>query len=232
MSIGIIAALPREMSTLVKDWERLPCAGRVVLYTNGRAVVAYAGMGMEQATTAAKAAMDAMPLTVLISAGLAGACDPQLRAGTIVRAGCVYDAQTGEVFGDVQSKQVLVTTEIIASVGDKARLHSRYRAHAVDLEAAAVARVAQAAGLRFQAIKAISDEADFEIEELSRFATSEGQFREASFALHAALRPAMWDKVLTLGRNSHKALRALTKALDGELDWYRKQEENDGERSN
>jgi adenosylhomocysteine nucleosidase len=222
MSVAIIAALPREVNALVRGWERhIPHPGRVVLYTNGDAVVAYAGMGMERAALAAEAAMAAMPVMALISAGLAGACDPQLRAGAIVRTDVVFDAQTGEAFGNSQHRQVLVTTDAIASVGGKARLHSVYKAHAVDLEAAAIARLAQAHGLRFQAIKAISDEADFEIEELSRFATAAGQFRETAFALHAALRPAMWDRVLTLGRNSHKALKALTKALQCELDLYK-----------
>jgi hypothetical protein len=60
------------------------------------------------------------------------------------------------------------------------------------------------------------------MEELARFSTAEGQFREAAFALHVALRPAMWSKVIALGRNSSKAVDALTEALRGELDWYRK----------
>ena len=42
----------------------------------------------------------------------------------------------------------------------------------------------------FHAIKAISDEADFEVEG-SRGSLPEGQFREGAFALHAALRPAV-----------------------------------------
>ena len=37
---------------------------------------------------------------------------------------------------------------------------------------------------------------------LSQFATQDGQFREGAFALHAALRPAMWGKVIALGRNT------------------------------
>jgi adenosylhomocysteine nucleosidase len=90
------------------------------------------------------------------------------------------------------------------------------------MEAGAVARLAQAHGLEFRAIKAISDEADFEVEGLSRFSTADGRFREGAFALHAALRPAMWGKLITLGRNSSRALGALTEALHGELDWYRK----------
>jgi adenosylhomocysteine nucleosidase len=219
---AMIAALPREVSGLVKGWERRSIACGVVVYTNDEAVVACAGMGAERVALAVHAAMDAMKVTALISVGLAGACDAKLRVGEIVRAGVVVDARTGERFEDAQFKQVLVSTDAIASVREKSRLHASYSAAAVDMEAASVARLAHAHGLGFHAIKAISDEAEFEVEGLARFSTAEGQFREAAFALHAALRPAMWSKVIALGRNSSKAVDALTEALRGELDWYRK----------
>lgn len=219
---AMIAALPREVRALVKGWERQQFAGGVVVYTNGDAVVACAGMGASRVALAVQAAMDVLPVTDLISVGLAGACDAKLRVGEIVRAGVVVDARTGERFEDAQFKQVLVSTDAIASVKEKARLHASYSAAAVDMEAASVARLAQSHGLGFHAIKAISDEAEFEVEGLARFSTADGQFRATAFALHAALRPAMWSKVIALGRNSSKAVDALTEALRGELDWYRK----------
>jgi adenosylhomocysteine nucleosidase len=115
-----------------------------------------------------------------------------------------------------------VSVDAVASVQEKARLRAAYFADAVDMEAAAVARVAQGSGLTFRAIKAISDESDFEVEGLAQFATADGQFREGAFAVHAALRPAMWRKVIALGWNSSKALRSLTVAVEAELDWYRR----------
>jgi adenosylhomocysteine nucleosidase len=221
MTVGIIAALPREVSSLVQGWKRRQSTSGVVVYTDGRAVVACAGMGAARAELAVQAAMATMPLTDLLSVGLAGACDVNLHVGEIVRAGVVIDIGTGERFSESQYAQLLVSSTTIASVSEKARLRSLYRADAVDMEAAAVGRIAKAHGLAFRAIKAISDEADFEIAELSRFATEDGQFREGAFAVHAALRPAQWGRVIALGRNSSKALAALTNALRGELDWYR-----------
>jgi len=222
MRIGIIAALPREVYELVKGWERRSIAGGLLVYTKDEAVVACAGMGAARAALAVQAAMAAMPVTELISVGLAGACNPKMRVGEIVRAGVVVDALTGERFIDARYEQLLVSTDAIASVREKARLHASYHADAVDMEAAAVARLARTNGLGFHAIKAISDEAGFELAGLSRFSNEEGYFREAAFALHAALRPAMWSKAITMGRNSNKAVRALTEALRGELDWYGK----------
>jgi adenosylhomocysteine nucleosidase len=110
-----------------------------------------------------------------------------------------------------------VSTDEIVNIDKKMRMRICFDASAVDMEAATVARLAQAAGVRFRAIKAISDEADFEIGELGEFVTEDGQFREKRFALYAALRPQKWSKVIALGRNSSKALAALTEVLRGEL---------------
>lgn len=221
MRVGIIAALPREISALVQGWKRRQSPGGVVVYTDGHAVVACAGMGAARAELAVQAAMATIPLTSLISVGLAGACDPALRVGDIVRAGVVIDSRTGDRFEDARHQQVLVTADAIASVDEKKRLVRLYGASAVDMEAAAVGRLACEYGFAFGSIKAISDEAGCEIEDLSRFATPDGQFREGAFALHTALHPAMWRKVIALGRNSSKALAALTGALRAELDWYK-----------
>jgi adenosylhomocysteine nucleosidase len=222
MKIAIIAALPREVRALVQGWEVRQLPGRVAIFTNSNAVVACAGMGATRAALAVQAAMAAMPVTELISVGLAGACNPALRVGEIVRAGVVVDARTGERFSDAPYEQVLVSVDTIANVKEKARLHASYYADAVDMEASAVGRLARANGLGFRAIKAISDEADFELTGLARFSNEEGYFREAAFALHVALRPVLWRKTITLGRNSTKALESLTEALRGELDWYGK----------
>ena len=218
---AIIAALPREVSALVKGWNRRELPGHVTVYTNGDAVVACAGMGAARATLAVQAAMAAMPVTALISVGLAGACDPALRVGDVVRAGLTIDIRTGERFGGSQPNDVLVSCDSIASVAEKARLHASYGAAAVDMEAAAVARLAQAHNLEFRTIKAISDEADFELEGLSRFSTEDGRFREAAFAMYAVVRPRMWGKVAALARNSNKAIASLTAAVEAELDWYK-----------
>ncbi len=229
---AIIAALPREVAELVKGWDKRQLPGKVVLYSNGHAVVACAGMGAARAELAVEAAISEMPITTVISVGLAGACDPELRVGDIIRAGVVIDSRTGERFDDSRYRQILATVDAVASVREKARLYVEYDAEAVDMEAAAVARLAKAHGLGFHAIKAISDEFDFELEGLSRFGTEDGQFREIAFALHAAVRPAIWGKVVSLGRNSAKALNALTAALEAELDWYGQREDFPTEEKN
>jgi len=215
--IAIIAALTREVSALVGGWhcEQLP--ENLIVYSNGHSVVACAGIGAEAAGRAVRAALALRPVEI-ISVGLAGACDPKLRVGDIVRAGVVIDGRSGDRFVDSRFERTLVTTDEIVDVEEKTRMRVAYDAAAVDMEAATVARMAKASGLKFRAIKAISDEADFEVHGLSRFVTADGQFSERAFALHAALRPAMWSRVIALGRNSSKAVAALTAVLRSELD--------------
>jgi adenosylhomocysteine nucleosidase len=218
---AIIAALPREVKHLVRGWHAQRLPNRTIVYTNDFAVVACAGMGSARATLAVQAAMAAKPVTALLSVGLAGACDPSLRVADIVRAGVVVDTQSGERYSNSQFKQILVSEPAIASVKEKQRLYESYRASAVDMEAATVARMAQAHNLNFQAIKVISDVASFELQELARFSTHDGQFREAAFAAYSAARPRLWPKLFQLAGDSKRALQSLTTELESQLDWYR-----------
>jgi adenosylhomocysteine nucleosidase len=215
---GIIAALPREVAPLVKGWKSEKLPGNRTLYMRDNVVVACAGMGPSQVALAVTAARALLPLTEVISVGLAGACNPALRVGDVVRAGVVIDRNTGERFLDEQYESVLVSTSTILSIAEKERLRVAYGAAAVDMEAATVARLARAHGLKFRAIKVISDAADFNMDGLSGFATEDGQFREGAFALHAAVRPWMWGRLMSLARNSSKAVTALNEAVRAELD--------------
>jgi adenosylhomocysteine nucleosidase len=213
--VAIIAALPREIASLVRGVAADPVlkVRGIFLYRMPGAVVVAAGMGSARVTLAVEAALAAAPVQALLSVGVAGACDPALAVGAIVRAGVVVDARTGERFEDSQFRQVLVTGAEIASVAEKRRLFAAYGASAVDMEAATVARLARARGLEFGAIKAISDASEFELQELGRFTTKDGQFREAAFAAYVVVRPWMWSKTIELARNSALALRALETAL-------------------
>jgi adenosylhomocysteine nucleosidase len=218
---AFIAALPREVKHLVRGWQENRLPNKIVTYTNEFAIVACAGMGPERATLAVQAAMAAKPLTALLSVGFAGACDPTLKAGDIIRAGVVVDTQSGERYINSAYKQVLVSAPAIASVREKKRLYESYGTTAVDMEAATVARIAEAHNLSFRAIKAISDEANFELHELARFASRDGQFREAAFAAYSIARPRLWPKLFQLAENSKLAIRSLTTELESQLDWYK-----------
>ena len=215
--VAVLAALPREIAGLVRGYAPDATLKRhkIFLYRLPSAIVVAAGMGAGRAALAFQAALEAAPASEVISTGLAGSCSPALPVGTVLVAGTVIDARTGERFvGEAGEPQaVLVTAGAIAGVTEKARLASTYGAAMVDMEAATVARLADAHGLRFRAIKAISDAHDFELSALSRFAGAQGQFQTARFALHTAMHPAQWRAAAELGRNSQGALKALASRL-------------------
>jgi hypothetical protein len=81
------------------------------------------------------------------------------------------------------------------------------------MEAAAVARAAEARGVAFSVVKVISDDSEFMFPALERFAGSDGHFQEARFALFALFRPWLWPQVLRLATNSRRASRALCDRL-------------------
>jgi adenosylhomocysteine nucleosidase len=214
---AIIAALPREISGLVRGTRpesELLLKGIHLHHIDG-AVVAAAGMGASRVTLAFDAALRTEGIDLVISTGLAGACTAEIRAGEVVEATTVIDAKTGERYrcATAGAERALITTETIAGIIEKLRLHKSYGAALVDMEAASVARLALARALRFRAVKGISDAHDFEMESMSRFADVRGHFRTGAFALHTALRPQNWSSAMRLGRESNRALSKLWNEL-------------------
>ena len=97
----------------------------------------------------------------------------------------------------------------VARPEQKAKLGASFGAKAVDMEAAAVAQATQARGVRFAAVKAISDESHFALPAMDNFIGPGGTFRTWKFALFVLIRPWLYKSVLTLGRNSSRASHAL-----------------------
>lgn len=214
--VAIIAALPREIKGLVRGTvaDASLVADGVWLYRIDGAVVVAAGMGAERAAVAVEAALAAGEVGMLISSGLAGGCAPGVVAGSVIEAGLVVEVASEDKFvaGD-GTGVTLATAAAIASVTEKARLTERFGAGMVDMEAAAVARIALGRGLEFRAIKGVSDGHEFELSSLGRFEGERGSFRTGAFAAYTAVRPWTWGRTVELGRGSAKALAGLEEAL-------------------
>jgi adenosylhomocysteine nucleosidase len=218
----IIAAMEREVQPLVRSWQRtsLSEGGRsFVAFERADAVVVISGIGRGNAEAAARVAVARYQPATLISAGLAGALIRSLKAGSVVTPNVVVDAADGMEYrcaadGGVVGGGIMVTTDEIAGANVKAKLVDEFHALIVDMEAAGVAKAAQEAQVSFRCAKAISDETDFVMPPLGKFVDGDGSFRSGQFAAWAAVRPWQWARVIALGRNSNKAMRALCEWLE------------------
>jgi len=216
--IAIVVALEREVRPLIKQWrasEKESGGRQFRFFEKDEFVLVCGGIGAEAARRAAEAVIAIYAPALICSAGFAGALDPNLKVGDIVQPRHVVNAGDGSKVDLGSGEGVLVTFGQVATPQQKARLRDSFGATAVDMEAAAVARSAEARGVRFAVVKVISDEFDFAFPSMERFVDSNGRFLEGRFAWFAALRPWLWPQVWRLARNGSRASRAL-------CDWLRK----------
>ena len=127
------------------------------------------------------------------------------------------DAGTGE--------GVLITFDSVADVEQKGRFATAFGAHAIDMEAAAVARSAQAHGVKFLACKVISDSSESALPPLRRFIGKDGRFQFFRFIMHMAVRPWRWAALRRLARDSAKAAQSLGLVLEKHTSWAAPKEE-------
>jgi len=225
--VVLVAALEREVRGLTKRWrsiEREYEGRRFKFFESGQSVLVCGGIGAEAARRATEAAVALYQPELVQSVGFAGALDPGLKVGEIFSPSRVIDARDGSSVATGSGRGVLVSASSVAGVKEKAKLAESYGAQAVDMEAAAVARGTQARGVRFTAVKAISDESDFTMPAMDGFVDEKGQFQTGKFAVFAAMRPWLWLRVIRLARNSAKASRVLCAELDRCLNERKKSE--------
>src|ERR1700677_991202 len=216
LKIAIIAAMEREVRPLIRGWKvrAIEHAGRQYrlfedVFENAEVALICGGVGAESARRATEAVIREVNPAQIISVGFAGALDPFLKLGDVVQPCTVINAADGARTELGAGAGILVSSATVASKDQKLRLAKSYNASAVDMEAAAVAQGAEARGVEFAALKAISDEADFSVPELDRFVSPDGTFRSIAFTFHAALRPWLWWSTIALARNSSRASHAL-----------------------
>jgi adenosylhomocysteine nucleosidase len=216
--VAIIGAMAGELKPLVRGW---PSSSRGNIHFWARRneeeewIAACAGAGQPAATRAFAAIEDGGPIDLVFSVGWVGALKPDLVPGTAHNVSGVVDARTGERFycDAGAGNRWLVTSPIVAGHEEKQRLASAYNADLVDMEAAAIARLAAMRGIPFYSIKGVSDGLGDKLPDFNRFIRPDGQFDLTALVLFAILRPWHWPSLIWMGENSRKASQNLRDSL-------------------
>jgi adenosylhomocysteine nucleosidase len=220
--LGVIAALPAEAAS---------CGLQGTLWP-----LVCSGIGREAAARGAQQLIE-NGVAGLISWGTAGALAPDLKAGTLVLYMRCVDAVNGETFNTDLTLRTriyeclrgigpvvcdgLTSAEPIVSVPDKRALRAHFSCSAVDMESAAIARLARHHRLPFIAIRTIVDPADFALPASALVALEAPAPSTARFVGALMRKPWELGPLLQLAwwyRRAVGQLRAAS-ALMGNADW-------------
>jgi adenosylhomocysteine nucleosidase len=232
--VAIIAAMPAELKPLVRGWVHEHRGGVDIWrwkFDGGEWVAGCAGAGVEAATRAFAEVERDGTVSSVISVGWAGALSEELEAGSTYWVSGVVDARTGERYRTESPRSqnrdpltssgqalghpdvLLATSPKVADEAEKRRLATAYGAELVDMEGAAVARLAAMRGVPFICLKGVSDALQDQLPDFNRFISERGQFRLVRFILFILIRPWYWPALMRMGENSRKAALGIRERL-------------------
>jgi len=182
---------------------------------------ARAGGGLPPGAAAMARALIAEGATALISFGLAGGLNPALPPGTLIIADEVItgtsrfraDPALTRALGG-PAHRLYAAEDLVITAQDKAVLHARTGADAVDLESGEVAAAAAAHALPFAVLRCICDPATATLPQAALIALNAAGAITLHRVIASVLRnPLQLPALLRLGRDAGAAKAALTRHL-------------------
>lgn len=218
--IAILAALVREVAPLVRVWpvHSHSSADGWTVAENDRAITVCAGMGVQRVLYALELAEQRGSLSAIYSVGYAGALREGIKKASVHWPRLVIDLKTGAQYPCAGKEGTLVTADRVIDFAEKMQLANRWHADLVDMETAAVARLAQKRGLPFHSVRVVSDELGDALPDFNGFIDVHGGIRETAFAVHLAFHPSKIPSAVRFGRHSWQASLNLAAALRKELE--------------
>jgi adenosylhomocysteine nucleosidase len=208
---GILNLMEAQQTTRVPvRWSR---SGRL----NGHEIVLAAnGVGQERAAAAVDAGCSALRPDAVISTGFCGALDPELQIADVIVGTCVVRAERRYAALPVSSARahaagtVCSVDHVVQTAAEKSSL--RREGHsAVEMEAGGVASRAEALGLGFFCIRAVTDLAGEDLaNDYNRALRPDGRFATMRIFRYALDRPvARLPELVRLRRNCARAAETL-----------------------
>ncbi len=177
MSWGIVAALAPELRATLRALgaRRLRAGGRT-FYAAGPLVFGWGGVGPDRSARCAVDLLDRFRTPILVSTGFAGALRSDLRPGAIVAGGATGFPASTEALGRARAAaasgaagdavfrlhegEMLSVDRVLLLASAKDEAFRRTGALAIDMESAALARLARDRSVGFLCVKAILDTPD------------------------------------------------------------------------
>jgi adenosylhomocysteine nucleosidase len=226
--VGIVAALPMEVSDLVnglkKVWKYQSVSVPVIEgeYAGKIIAVAVGGMGRAAAARAADVLIAGHKPRWLISAGFAGALNPAYSRNDLVLATEVIDREGGSYRVDAPLEtgasvhhakgRLLTVDRVVLLATEKDELHRLYQADLVDMESSAVAALCNEKRVRFLSIRVISDDARADLpSELAAIMNPSGVYRVGATLRSLWRRPSSVKDFWKLYEHSIEAADRLSK---------------------
>lgn len=220
-SIGIIVALPAEARSIVRQRLRFDS----VHETADGHWLAVAGAGPERAKVAAENLLK-RHVSGLVSWGCAAGLAGHVAPGHLVLAERVVGETGRQHFTDPGWRERLSSRlspevaqhavpiresrDVVSTRRDKARLHQLSGHVALDMESAAIGRVAEDQDLPFLVVRAIADHADMDFPRaVTRALNPRGDVHMATLLAQLALHPAELGALMALGRAFGAAMQTL-----------------------
>jgi hopanoid-associated phosphorylase len=160
----------------------------------------------------------------IISFGVAGGLAPELLPGDCVVASAIIDypavrptdplwsRKLAEMIPDARHGPIIGVNSVISDPADKRKLHAFTRAVAVDMESHLVARLADALGLAFAAVRVIIDPAHRVVPPAALLAMAPGGSTDVSAMLREILaRPSQVSPLMRLAADAIAARAALVR---------------------
>jgi adenosylhomocysteine nucleosidase len=232
--VGIIAALPIEVAPFQARFRNVrkyttprhtivegDCGGKLV-------ALIVAGVGGPSARRGAEILLAGHRPRWLVSAGFAGALDPDLRCNDslLVTSLVTEDATAPGLEIDlslpdspegrprVRSGRLVTVSRIIRTAAEKADLRARSRADAVDMESYPIAALGAERGVRFLGVRVISDEAGTDLPpEVLTILGPTGSFRLGAAVGAIWRRPSSFKELWSLREHAHEAADRLAVVL-------------------
>ncbi len=154
-----------------------------------------------------------VPEGLLVSFGIAGALAPDLPLGTVIDATRVVD-ESGAVLWEgaplgatsARTGTILGASRIVDDPAERARLHARTGAEAVDMESGPLARSGRLVGC----LRAVSDTPSRRLGGVARGATADGHVDPVGFLRGFVREPVVTLRAVSGARRALKNLEAIT----------------------